>query len=260
MKKISGNVLRIEKSSIHDGEGLRTVVFLNGCPMSCSWCSTPESQCAHMDAGYGKVMTAEAVVKEVSKDAIFFHHSGGGMTLSGGEMLYQPDFAEAILRGCLDEGINTTCETSLYSPYETIKQLIPLLSSIYADFKIWDSDLHRRWTGVPNELIKENFRKLDADYSGDIHVRIPVIPGINMTEENMTRTAEFFRGSRRTADIELLPYHRLGMDTYRKLGIEYELADVRTPSQDEMEQMAEAVLHADPDRIVRIRGEVYTRR
>lgn len=258
---ISGNVLRIEKSSIHDGEGLRTVVFLNGCPLSCKWCSTPESQCVHMEAGqkagYGRIMTAEEVVRDVAKDSIFFHHSGGGVTLSGGEMLYQPDFAEAILRGCLEEGINTTCETSLYAPYETVKQLAPLLSSIYADFKIWDSGLHRKWVGVPNDLIKENFRRLDESYHGDIHVRIPVIPGINMTEDNMVRTAEFFRGTRCTADIELLAYHRLGTDTYRKLGLEYELADVRTPSPAEMAEMAEIILRTDPGRVVMINGEVY---
>lgn len=258
---ISGNVLRIEKSSIHDGEGLRTVVFLNGCPLSCRWCSTPESQCIHMEAGrragYGMIMTAEEVVRDVAKDSIFFHHSGGGLTLSGGEMLYQPDFAKAILRGCLEEGINTTCETSLYSPYDTVKQLTPYLSSIYADFKICDSELHRKWVGVPNDLIKENFRRLDKDYHGDIHVRIPVIPGINMTEENMAGTAEFFRGTLRTVDIELLAYHRLGTDTYRKLGLEYELADTRTPTSEEMAEMAEVIHRTDPDRVVFINGDVY---
>lgn len=257
MKNTSGNVLRIEKSSIHDGEGLRTVVFLNGCPLSCKWCSTPESQNVHMSPEYGKIMTADKVVKEVSKDAIFFHHSGGGVTLSGGELLYQADFAEAILRGCLEEGINTTCETSLYAPYEIISRLTPYLSSIYADFKIWDSEIHRKYVGIPNELIKENFRRLDAEYHGDIHVRIPVIPGINMTEENMAQTAEFFRGTRRTADIELLPYHRLGMDTYRKLGLEYELRDVPAPTAEEMAEMARSILRADPDRIVKISGALF---
>lgn len=257
---ISGNVLRIEKSSIHDGEGLRTVVFLNGCPLSCKWCSTPESQCKYLEAGqkagYGRIMTAAEVVRYVAKDSIFFHHSGGGLTLSGGEMLYQPDFAEAILRGCLEEGINTTCETSLHAPYETVRQLTPFLNSIYADFKIWDSELHRKWVGVPNDLIKENFRRLDEDYHGDIHVRIPVIPGINMTKENMAKTAEFFRGTRRTADIELLAYHRLGTDTYRKLGLEYELADTRTPTSEEMAEMAEVIQSTDPGRVVLINGEV----
>lgn len=237
------------------------MVFLNGCPLSCKWCSTPESQCIHTEAGrkagYGRVMTADEVVREVVKDSIFFHHSGGGLTLSGGEMLYQPDFAEAVLKGCLEEGINTACETSLYAPYGTVERLAPLLSSIYADFKIWDNGLHRKWTGVPNDLIKENFRRLDADYHGDIHVRIPVIPGINMTEDNMAGTAGFFKDTRCTADIELLAYHRLGMDTYRRLGLEYELADTGTPSFAEMAEMAEVILRTDPARVVRINGEIY---
>lgn len=208
-------------------------------------------------AGYGRIMTADEVVRNVAKDSIFFHHSGGGLTLSGGEMLYQPEFAEAILRGCLEEGINTSCETSLYAPYATVARLAPLLSSIYADFKICDSELHRKWTGVPNDLIKENFRKLDEDYRGEIHVRIPVIPGVNMTEDNMAASAEFFRWTRCTADIELLAYHRLGMDTYRKLGLDYELADLQPPSSEEMTEMAEVIRRTDPERIVKINGEIY---
>ena len=257
MKSISGNVLRIERSSIHDGEGLRTVVFLNGCPLQCKWCSTPESQCMHSDPSYGMTMTADEVVREVAKDSIFFMHSGGGVTISGGEVLYQPEFAEAILHGCLAEGINTACETSLYAPYNTVRRLLPALQSIYADFKMYDSNMHRDWIGVPNDLIKENFRRLDDDFRGDIHVRIPTVPGVNMTEENMSRTAEFFSGFEHVRDIELLPYHRLGLDTYRKLGIRYELPDVVTPSPEDMRKMAGAVHRADPSRVIRIRGELY---
>lgn len=260
MEEIRGNVLRIEKSSIHDGTGLRTVVFLNGCPLSCKWCSTPESQCMHSDPRYGKVMTAEEVVKEVRKDSIFFFHSGGGVTISGGEILYQAEFAREILKGCLQEGIATSCETSLFADYNKVSSLVPYLGSMYVDYKVHDTELHKYYTGVSNEIIRENFRKLDEEYSGDIHIRIPVIPGVNMDEENMTGTAEFFRGFRHVRDIELLPYHRLGMDTYRKLGLEYELPDVETPSAGDMAGMAEAIIKTDPGRRVLIKGETYTGR
>ena len=114
----TGRVLRIEKTSIHDGEGLRTVVFLKGCPLRCKWCSTPESQRMEIEKGYGKDMTVEEVVKEICKDEIFFFHSGGGVTISGGEVLMQADFAKEILISCMEQGIPTAIETSLYSSYD----------------------------------------------------------------------------------------------------------------------------------------------
>ena len=116
----TGRVLRIEKTSIHDGEGLRTVVFLKGCPLRCEWCSTPESQRMEIEKRYGKDMTVEEVVKEIYKDEIFFFHSGGGVTISGGEVLMQADFAKEILISCMEQRIPTAIETSLYSSYDII--------------------------------------------------------------------------------------------------------------------------------------------
>lgn len=114
----TGRVLRIEKTSIHDGEGLRTVVFLKGCPLRCKWCSTPESQRMEIEKRYGKDMTVEEVVKEICKDEIFSFHSGGGVTISGGEVLMQADFAKEILISCMEQRIPTAIETSLYSSYD----------------------------------------------------------------------------------------------------------------------------------------------
>ena len=114
----TGRVLRIEKTSIHDGEGLRTVVFLKGCPLRCKWCSTPESQRMEIEKRYGKDMTVEEVVKEICKDEIFFFHSGGGVTISGGEVLMQADFAKEILIFYIEQRIPTAIETSLYSSYD----------------------------------------------------------------------------------------------------------------------------------------------
>ena len=114
----TGRVLRIEKTSIHDGEGLRTVVFLKGCPLRCKWCSTPESQRMEIEKRYGKDMTVEEVVKEICKDEIFFFHSGGGVTISGGEVLMQADFAKEILIFYMEQRIPTAIETSLYSSYD----------------------------------------------------------------------------------------------------------------------------------------------
>lgn len=255
--ELTGKVLRIEKTSIHDGEGLRTVVFLKGCPLKCKWCSTPESQYqyTHCATGYGKDMTVSQVVKEVRKDEIFFFHSGGGVTISGGEVLMQSQFAEEILKACREDGIQTAIESSLYADYETaIRPLLPYLSSMYVDFKIYDEKKHISYTGVSNQKIKDNLRRLQQEFSGEIHVRIPTVPGVNMNEENMKQTALFIKDMSRVADLELLPYHRLGTETYRKLKISYELPDVETPELKEMKRMAEAIHEADKNRRVLIKG------
>lgn len=256
-----GTVLRIEKTSIHDGDGLRTVVFLKGCPLKCKWCSTPESQYrySHCASGYGKEMTVSEVVKEICKDSVFFFHSGGGVTISGGEVLMQSEFAVDILKECRMEGIQTAVETSLYGDYDTkIRPLLPLLSAMYVDFKIYDDEKHRFYTGVSNELIKSNLKKLQDDFQGLIHVRIPTVPGVNLSGENARDTAEFLKHLTKVKDIELLPYHRLGIDTYRKMDVSYELSETQTPEMKEMYRMAEAIKKTDPDRIVKIKGELFS--
>ena len=253
---LTGNVLRIEKTSIHDGKGLRTVVFLKGCPLKCKWCSTPESQYqyAYCATGYGKEMTVSQVMKEICKDEIFFFHSGGGVTISGGEVLMQSLFAKELLKACQKEGIQTAIETSLYADYETaIRPLLPYLSSMYVDFKIFDEKKHAFYTGVSNQKIKDNFRRLQMEYPGEVHVRIPMIPGVNMNEENMKQTALFIKDMSMVKDLELLPYHRLGTETYRKLKVSYELSDVKTPGMEEMNQMADAIHEVDKNRIVLMR-------
>ena len=254
----NGMVLRIEKTSIHDGEGLRTVVFLKGCPLRCKWCSTPESQHTVPEHGYGRLMSVDEIMHEICKDEVFFFHSGGGVTISGGEVLAQADFAESILRSCMEEGIPTAIETSLYADYSQIQKLLPYLDTMYIDFKIADESAHRRYTGVSNQKIRENLLRLDQEFPYDIHIRIPSIPGINLTAENMQEKAHFLSKLHHVADIELLPYHRLGLASYQKLGRTYELADTLTPSMEEMRNMADVIHHILPDHIVKIKGELYT--
>ena len=254
----TGRVLRIEKTSIHDGEGLRTVVFLKGCPLRCKWCSTPESQRMEIEKEYGKDMTVEEVVKEICKDEIFFFHSGGGVTISGGEVLMQADFAKEILISCMEQGIPTAIETSLYSSYDKIRELLPYLTSMYIDFKVTDERLHEFYTGVSNKRIKENLVKVDAEFAGDIHIRIPVIPTVNMNENNTKDTIKFLSNLKHIKDIELLPYHRLGLETYERLGRVYELKDVEIPDMEMLKKMAK-VIHEKISRCrVKIKGVLYT--
>ena len=251
----TGRVLRIEKTSIHDGEGLRTVVFLKGCPLRCKWCSTPESQRMEIENGYGKDMTVEEVVKEICKDEIFFFHSGGGVTISGGEVLMQADFAKEILKSCIEQGIPTAIETSLYSSYDKIRELLPYLTSMYIDFKAADEKRHEFYTGVSNKRIKENLVKVDTEFTGDIHIRTPVIPMVNMFEKNMKEMIKFLKNLKHIKDIELLPYHRLGLETYERLGRVYELKDVEIPDMEILKKMAEVIRAEDSEATVKVKGE-----
>lgn len=251
----TGIVLRIEKTSIHDGEGLRTVVFLKGCPLRCKWCSTPESQRMEIENGYGKDMTVEEVVKEICKDEIFFFHSGGGVTISGGEVLMQADFAKEILKSCIEQGIPTAIETSLYSSYDKIRELLPYLTSMYIDFKAADEKRHEFYTGVSNKRIKENLVKVDTEFTGDIHIRTPVIPMVNMFEKNMKEMIKFLKDLKHIKDIELLPYHRLGLETYERLGRVYELKDVEIPDMEILKKMAEVIRAEDSEATVKVKGE-----
>lgn len=252
-----GKVLRIEKASIHDGEGLRTVVFVKGCPLRCVWCSTPESQSVECMMDYGYDATPESILKEIRKDEVFFFHSGGGVTVSGGEVMLQSDFVRDILEGCRDDGLNTAIESSLFGSYEALSKLLPYLNTVFVDFKIADDELHKKYTGVSNKIIKENIRRMSEVFDGSIHVRMPCIPTINMTAENMKMTAEFLRTLKNISDIELLPYHRLGVDTYRKLGKEYTLSEVKTPTADEMQEMARELSAAGPGCRILIDGKPF---
>jgi len=235
MAEQQGLILRIEKSSIFDGDGLRTVVFFKGCPLCCAWCSTPESQAAEMersqDKTYGIRLSVRQVMEEIEKDRIFYFHSGGGVTISGGEPLLQADFIRLLLQECKTIGMNTTMETSLCVPYSQIMKVVPYLDTVYADLKYVDGYKHQMYCGYDNKLILENIQKLTAESQPyKVVIRIPMIPGINDCDEDLSEAARFCSRLSWVHAIELLPYHRLGVATYEKLGRVYPLADVIPPS------------------------------
>lgn len=241
-----GVVLRIERSSVHDGDGFRTVVFLKGCPLNCQWCSTPESlsfQIEHTEhTTYGKMMTVEEVMKEVRKDTAFFFHSGGGMTLSGGELLAQPEFALALLRESRREGINTAIETSFFAPWTVIYPILSHADTAFVDIKIFNREKHKKYCGADNQIIFENLMQTnDMEKPFRLVVRVPIIPGINDTEEELEQIARFCSELRYLHHVQLLPYHRLGTDTYKKLGRPYPLAEVRSPSSEQMQRCREII-------------------
>lgn len=288
-KPLTGSVLRFERSSIHDGQGLRTVVFLKGCPLSCAWCSTPESKFTDPQRGYdhllcsacgkcidhcpvgalsfsesklqvkhdsekcllcfkcqkvcpgnaiksyGSRLSVAEVVAEIVKDEIFFFHSRGGVTLSGGEPLKQPEFAAAIFEQCKNIGINTAVESSFHVDFASIEKVIPWLDLIYVDIKHMDDNIHKQWTGDGNSQILENLRKTDHLLDNPaIIIRIPLVPGFTDSDYNLLATLEFCRGLKNIKEIELLAYHRLGSDTYRHLGLDYQCRNLKPQTREQL--------------------------
>ena len=246
MDNITGRVLRIEKGSIHDGDGLRTVVFLKGCPLRCAWCASPESQDAAFSDGYGLAMTAAEVFGEITKEEIFYFHSGGGVTISGGEPLEQADFTLALIRECAKTGINTAIETCAYGDYSAIEKLLPHLNVIYADLKLMDDAQHIKHTGASNKTILENVRRIADKFAGKLRIRIPLVPSVNMDDEQIKAAANFCKNLTRLDFVEFLPYHRLGIDTYRKLKREFLLGGIMPPGKEAVERAKSVFREAAP--------------
>jgi pyruvate formate lyase activating enzyme len=237
-----GTVLRIERSSIHDGDGFRTVVFLKGCPLRCQWCSTPEGQSFHIEKTasnvYGSRMTVEEVMREIRKDSLFFFVSSGGVTLSGGEILAQPEFSRALLKNSQEECINTAIETSFFAQWETVRSVLAYVNTAYVDLKMVSADLHKKYCGVDNQLILQNLHATNQLEQQELRliVHTPIIPGVNNSQEELCKIGEFCTGLKRMDHLQLLPYHRLGSATYQKLGRPYLLDKVVPPTEEELEQ------------------------
>ncbi|WP_091232983.1 glycyl-radical enzyme activating protein [Anaerobium acetethylicum] len=244
---IKGRIFDIQKFSIHDGPGIRTIVFLKGCVLRCRWCCNPESQnfdIETMKVGeknkvIGEDVTVAQVLEEVMKDMTYYKRSGGGLTLSGGESLLQPDFACALLEAARESGINTAIESSGCVGYGIIERYLPHLDLFMLDIKHVDSAKHEAYTGLPNSLILENARKI-AESGQNLVIRVPVIPGFNHTPEEIRKIAEFAASLPGVEELHLLPYHRFGQDKYEGLGREYLLGDLETLSEEYMRMLQDA--------------------
>jgi pyruvate formate lyase activating enzyme len=191
---------------------------------------------------FGKKMTVNEVVDEVEKDASFYRSTGGGMTISGGDVMLQPDFAAALLKEAHDRGINTAIETASNAPWEFLEKVLPHVDTVLHDIKLMDSERHKKWTGVGNKRILENFKKAYETFPDiDFIARTPLIPGVNADDEHILGVLEFIKPHKNVIDYELLPYHRFGLGKYESLGVIYELDDYKTPS-DEVIQRFQAMI------------------
>lgn len=285
---LTGIVFDIQRYSLHDGPGLRTIVFLKGCPLRCGWCANPEAKklqpelavfedrcitCGQFNTTcfalresqngfrspelmlssfqermdlcpvqavhqFGQVRTVSSVMAEVCRDKPFFG-GGGGMTLTGGEPTMQPDFAEALLKAAKAEDISTAIETCGHTSWSTFEQLLPYLDSILFDLKHVDSELHLEHTGVANDLILSNLRKLVASDTR-LTLRIPLIPGFNTSQDSLQLIGRFVQDELGDSveAVDLLPYHTLGKNKYQALGTPYPWEAHALLSDDDIERCA----------------------
>lgn len=245
---VKGRIFDIQRFSVHDGPGVRTIVFLKGCPLRCRWCCNPESQIydiqkmtlAGNEKTVGRDVTVGEVIETVKKDRVYYRRSGGGLTLSGGEALTQPEFAAALLKAAKAEGISTAIETTSFAPFGTIEKILPYIDYYLMDIKHMDSIKHKEYTGVPNELILENAEKI-AKRGVNLTVRTPVIPTFNDSEEDIGAIARFASRLPGVKEMHVLPYHRIGLDKYAGLGREYTLKDITPPENGKMESLLKIV-------------------
>lgn len=245
--KARGRIFDIQRYSIHDGPGIRTIVFLKGCALRCRWCCNPEGQrYEHDDMNvngkikhYGEDITVEELMPRLIRDEFYFRRSGGGITLSGGECLLQPDFAPHLLHACHDMGYTTAIETTGYQKWELIERYIPYLDYVLMDIKHMNSAKHKEFTGVPNELIHENAYRF-AKSGVDLTIRVPVIPTFNATPEEIRDIAEFAATLPNVNKLHLLPYHRLGQGKYDGLNREYTMREIEPMTKDYVEILLDA--------------------
>ena len=177
---VKGRIFDIQRYSIHDGGGIRTIVFLKGCPLRCKWCCNPEGQHYNVEkmtlGGKEKIVGQDVTVGEIidiiERDRIYYRRSGGGLTLSGGESLTQPDFAVALLKTAKERGINTAMESTGFADFSVISRYLPYLDLYLMDIKHMNSAKHKEFTSQPNELILENAKKI-TDAGARLIVRTP---------------------------------------------------------------------------------------
>jgi pyruvate formate lyase activating enzyme len=251
-----GVIFDIQHYSIHDGPGIRTTIFLKGCPLRCPWCQNPESwhlepeKFFTMDTGatpvvgngafewIGRSVTAAEVFREAEEDGMFYAESGGGVTLSGGEPLAQPQFARSILAQCRGAGFHTVLDTTGYAEWEVLRGVLEFVDLVLFDFKHMDSTEHLRRTGVPNELILENARRIHRDLGIPIRARMPIISGWNDSAANIEATARFIAEQLDSSvPVHLLKFNRLGSGKYERLGRIFSFGDMEPQSDDRMDQL-----------------------
>ena len=227
----TGLIFNIQKFSLNDGPGIRTVIFFKGCPLRCAWCSNPESQLRRPEQMYdenkkknitvGKYWTVAELMDVILQDRPFYEESGGGVTFSGGEVLFQAPFAIELAKAIKKAGLHLACETTGDCSSRIFKEFMQYIDFMYYDCKQWNARKHRIGTSGDNKRILTNL-ELAIAFEVNIHIRIPIIPGFNYDLDDAVHFCELFNKILITA-VELLPFHQFGLKKYRDLNREYPL-------------------------------------
>lgn len=287
---LQATIFDIKRFAVHDGHGIRTTLFLKGCPLDCIWCHNPEGKSPNVQLGYlahkctycgtcaavcennvhsfsnthfhqlnrekcrlcgkcvercpsgalqiyGKEVTIDEVFPKLLEDRAFYECSEGGVTLSGGEPLMQPDFCVELLSKLKKEGINTAVDTCGFVSLEVIEKIIPYTDTFLYDIKQMNSEKHKKLTGQPNELILSNLRYI-SENNAQIEIRIPFIPGYNNDELNLKSCGEFLSKIKGITKVKLLPYHDYARSKYASLNMTDTMPNVDIPTDEELHKAA----------------------
>jgi len=290
---MKGRITSLQRMSMHDGPGIRTVVFMKGCNMRCKWCHNPETWLAKSQMQYieekcihcqtcliscskqaievvdgrisidysrcsacgtcaencptkalsmvGETISTNELLGRIEKDIPYFRTSEGGITLSGGEPLLQKEFVKEFMKLCREKEIHIAIETNLSASWETIEELLPLVNLWMCDLKLYDTDKHQHWTGIGNESILQNIRKM-GERKIPMIVRTPVIPRVNDTEEEIEKICRFLAPFADSISYELLGFHTLGFQKYESLGMPNELKEEEGLSKERLNALKQILI------------------
>lgn len=229
---VEGYIHSVETAGTVDGPGMRFVVFVSGCPMRCLYCHNPDTR----NMRDGKLTTAEDLIKEILQYADFARRTGGGVTISGGEPLFQQKFVTAILKGCKEHGLHTAVDTSGYLGKMVKPELLDVTDLFLLDIKSFDPATHEKVTSKKLQPTLE-FARLLAEKGKPMWVRCVIVPGLTDDLEVLTRLADFLKELGNVERVEILPFHKMGETKWKALGLPYTLSDVQPPSPDLIKQI-----------------------